>query len=637
MAVEIVSKRAETPVDMVNRRWMEGLQGRSKFEPILKRAYDQLISKAEKTNAGYSHYSLGLTASQVRAFTSQLFFNTVGDVPYQEWEMGKKDVFPIGLDDMEGLKNSEALVYHAHTDPDGGFLREWLQLIQMVLIYGIGFLKHTYECFYHPYEVPTPVYDEFGILKNYDFSRRQKVKLKTFEGIWYSVRSPFRVVVNPVAYNFARGRTGWVIDTETRVPIERLEELEKQNRIYNVDKIKENGWVDCFQHSNVAPEERALSENADQSKKGLVFIREYWDETNNEVVFVANWDVEIFRAKMPLLGGLPMTGFSLYNLPAELFSMGIPEQLKYVHNLADTWASLHVDELALRVHTPLFVKTGLGLRSKIHKVQPGDVVEVPGNPRDFAYPLERPSHQTEIFSSIAAFEDYGRKRTGLSQTIEGGAPQSNVTATASVGAATAQQSYLTFLTMLLSLDMGQMSKHNLMTLHQFMPVEGIRVREINSGSAPVSKDITYDRLNLNVVPRIKSENRSASRQDRINMLLAFFDRVAPFGRMSIDPKTMTITPGIVKLENLIARIAKEMQIPGWQDLLEGGVQQIPAELMQAFAQMQGQGALASPNQPQQVPSGQQPGNRLGQFASAASPNGNQFGDLPELDNILGIR
>ena len=634
----LIRGKAQTPVENLNEKWMRGLQFRQKFETVWTRAYNQLISKAEKTATGFSYYSLGLTASQVRAFTSQLFLNTSGDIPYVELDPDKKDAFPIGMEDIEGLKNSEALIYHAMAKGTGGYLRELLNLIQMVLIYGLGFVKHTYECFYRDVESPMPVYDESGILKCYDYTKRIPARLKIHEGIYYSCRSPFRVVINPNAYNFAPGRTGWVIDSERSVPIERLMGLQKMNRIYNVDKIKESGWVDCFQYRNTAPEDRQLN-NADVTKEGLVFIREVWDEIQNEFVVVANWDVEIFRSKMPLLGGIPITGFSLYNLPMEVFSMGIPEQMKYVHTLADTWASLHVDEMSLRVFAPTFVRTGLGLRSKIQKFQPHDIIEVSGDPRMAAYPLERPSHQGELFASIAAFEDFGRKRTGLSQIIEGGAPQSNVTATASVGASMAQQSYLSFLTMLFSMDIGQMATHNLLTLHQFMPVEGISVRDIaDTSGVPQSRDITYDKLALNVMPRIKSENRSASRQEQMNTFLALFDRSMPFMQGSIDPKTFAVTPGVMNAKAVLQRMWKIAQFPGWQELFTEGVQQeqLPPQLMQMIQQMQGQGGMASAEQPQPVPAGQQFGNALGQTASAANPGSNNFGNLPNVNRLAGI-
>ena len=55
-----------------------------------------------------------------------------------------------------------------------------------------------------------------------------------------------------------------------------------------------------------APEERNFK-NSDASKKNLVFVREKWDEINNEFTAVGNWDVELYHGKSPLFGGIPFT------------------------------------------------------------------------------------------------------------------------------------------------------------------------------------------------------------------------------------------------------------------------------------------------------------------------------------------
>lgn len=619
-------KKADDGATVVNNLWREGLRGRSRYENIWLRSYNQYISKSEKITTGFSQLYLDLTRSQVRAFTHQIWMNLFGEVPFVEFE-------PLGEEDIDAVKISEALVQHAMEE--GRLPEEMLHVILGTFIYGDFFIKHTYEKRFKEFEIPVPIYDPItGQLLDYDFKHPIKQTLLTFDGIWYQARSPWRVVIDPAGYSAAPGRTRWIIDAETRVPIERLVEWQKQGRVYNIDKIPENGWVNPYQFGTVPPDERYFQLNF-PDRKGLVFLRELWDDSTNERIVIANWDIEIYRGKNPLLGGIPITHFGLKNLPLEPYGMGMAEQLRYMQEMLNTEANLHLDELNLRVHTPVFVRTGIGLRQKLIRMQPGQIIEVAGNPREAAYPLERPSHQTEIFNTLELGSQWAQKATGMSIAAEGFIAHPRTTATATSVATMSQQSFLRFLTMIFGDALGHLAEHNNITLSQFA---GPRtVKTLSNDLSPQFVYIRPEELALNVTHRIKDRSHSQSQMERMNTLLALAQFVAPFMSGQIDPKTGGITPGLIDPKEFLLALFKSAQVPGYQRFFSGGVG-MGQPNMQALAQqiMAGRGSLPSMEQPFSVDAHQRMGNALGQMASAMNPNGNAYGQTPQVGNLLGI-
>lgn len=615
----------ETPVERMNRLWREGLDARKWLEPIWLRANRQMKSKSEKTNTGRSNFFLDLTRSQVRTYSSQIAMNLTGEAPYQEFD-------PYGQEDITEVKLSEAVCYYLMTNPGGGFLDEFLNTITSAFVYGISFQKHTWERFTKKFSYPVPIKDSLtGEITGFDYKHPIEVELQTFEGIYYSGRSPFRIVVNPAAYNFTQGRLGWLIDTDPRVPVERLLELEKQGRIYGVKKNLDKlayGWQDLFQGANPDPAEKEFNQR-DQKRDGLVFVRELWDENLNTCTIVGNYDVELWHDQNPLLGGIPFTAFSLHNLPDEM-PMGIPEQLRYVQEYINTTASLNVDERLRNAFPPVFVQSGMGLRSKLIKVQPNDVIEVPGIPKDSVYAFERPTHQVESWAEIDRAQMWAQRSTGLSLAVEGQNVGEQTTATASSIAASGAQAFIRFMTLLFSAKLGQMAKHNLMTANQFMSARMIQT-SLSSELEPEFQYVTPNSYALEVVPRLRDRSHTASRVELMNTYLAFWDRLQPYMAGHIDPKTMTFTPGLVNPQEWIQMMLKTAQIPNWQRLFSQPIAENnpfgQEQIQQLFQQLQGNGFL-NPNQPEQVPGGEQFGNLRGQIQSAANPgSNNQLGSL----------
>lgn len=637
-----IKGKVETPVQALNRVWHEWLPVRTKYETIWKRAHNQLISKQDEPASGFSNFYIDITRSQARTAAIQTWMNLFGEPPYVEYD-------PKGQEDITDVRIAEALTLHAMNE--GHLPEEMWHCILGMFAYGFYTMKHTYERFTKKYRPPIPIMETVGFdglgrpiqeIVDYDYKNGPMLEDLVFEGIWYSARSPFRTVIDPAAYNFSRGRMRGVIDTETRVPLERLLEMEKQGIIYgvkkNIDKLA-NGYMDCFQYGSNDPAEKDF-QNSDQSKEGLVFIREYYDEINNTKTVVANWDVELFHDYRCDTFGAPLTCFSLYNIPQQVYAMGIPEQLRYIQKYVNTMAGLHIDELALRVHTPLFVRTGSGFRSKVHRIEPGQIYEIAGIPREAAYPLERPSHQAETWDSINRMRDLSQDATGISRITEGFVSNPSDTATQASIAANQAQGFITFLTMFSSLRLGDMGVHNVRMMNQLMSSKEIRISLPNE-LEPRSEIIRPGGFATNISPRLRMRSHSANRAERMQILLGLFDRLAPFGQMQLDPKTMQITPGLVDLRELIQTILKEAAFPGWQRVITGGAQNIdpynaPQGLGQSFNQMRGMGGMANPMQPNMVPYGQQNGNRLGQAASQANPfSNNRLNSTPnELAGIL---
>jgi hypothetical protein len=643
--MDYIKGKAQTPVERLNEYWHEDLHHRQKFEKIWQRSYNQYISKFEKPKTGFSNFFIDVTRSQARTGAIQTWMNLFGEPPYVEYD-------PKGQEDITKVRISEALTLDAMND--GHLPEEMWHCILGMFIYGFYTMKHTYERFTKTFKVPIPIMQTTGFdpmtgaptqeVVDFDYKNGFEQELTTFEGIWYSARSPFRTVLDSAAYNFSPGRMRRVIDTETRMPLERLLELEKQGRIYgvkkNIDKLA-NGWLDCFQYADLDPAEKDFK-NSDAKKDGLVFVRELYDEVNNTKTIVANWDVELYHDYQTSFAGTPLTCFSLYNIPQEVYSMGFPEQLKYVQEYINTEAGLHIDELNLRVHTPLFLRTGAGFRSKIHKIEPGQVYEVAGLPREAAYPLERPSHQAEIWDSINRMRELSQDSTGLARIIEGFVANPTNTATQSSIAANQAMNYISFLTMFMSARMGQMGMHNVMTLHQFMSGKEVRVSLPNE-LEPQFQYVTPDNMALNISPRLRMKAPSASREGRVQERLGVFDRLAPLGAGQIDQKTMSITPGIISLKELVQGLLKDLNWPGWQRILSAGSenndpqqQQQMQAMMQMLQQARGNGAFASPDQPSPVPGAQQGGNGLGQIASQANPMSNNRFQLNP-NQLLGVQ
>src|SRR5574338_393935 len=637
-----IKGKVETPVQALNRIWHEWLPVRTKYETIWRRGHNQLISKQDEPVSGFSNFYIDITRSQARTAAIQTWMNLFGEPPYVEYD-------PKGQEDITDVRIAEALTLHAMNE--GHLPEEMWHCILGMFAYGFYTMKHTYERFTKKYRPPIPIMETVGFdglgrpiqeIVDYDYKNGPMLEDLVFEGIWYSARSPFRTVIDPAAYNFSRGRMRGVIDTETRVPLERLLEMEKQGIIYgvkkNIDKLA-NGYMDCFQYGSNDPAEKDF-QNSDQSKEGLVFIREYYDEINNTKTVVANWDVELFHDYRCDTFGAPLTCFSLYNIPQQVYAMGIPEQLRYIQKYVNTMAGLHIDELALRVHTPLFVRTGSGFRSKVHRIEPGQIYEIAGIPREAAYPLERPSHQAETWDSINRMRDLSQDATGISRITEGFVSNPSDTATQASIAANQAQGFITFLTMFSSLRLGDMGVHNVRMMNQLMSSKEIRISLPNE-LEPRSEIIRPGGFATNISPRLRMRSHSANRAERMQILLGLFDRLAPFGQMQLDPKTMQITPGLVDLRELIQTILKEAAFPGWQRVITGGAQNIdpynaPQGLGQSFNQMRGMGGMANPMQPNMVPYGQQNGNRLGQAASQANPfSNNRLNSTPnELAGIL---
>ncbi len=608
----------ESPVDRLNRLWLEGLDARKWLEPIWLRANRQMKSKSEKTYSGRSNFFLDLTRSQVRTYASQIAMNLTGEAPYVEFDA-------YGQEDITKVKLAEAVCYYLMTNPKGGFLDEFLNTITSAFVYGFAIQKHTWETYTKKFSYPVPIQDPLtGEITGFDYEHPVEVELQTFEGVYYSGRSPFRVVINPAAYNFTAGRIGWLIEADSRVPVERLLELEEQNRLYGVKKNLDKlayGWVDLFEGS-VDPAEKEFSQR-NTKKDGLVFVREMWDENLNTCTIVGNHDVELWHDSNPLLGGIPYTIFSLHNLPDEM-PMGIPEQLRYTQEYANMSASLNMDERLRNAFPPVFVQSGLGLKSRLIKVQPNDIIEVPGIPKDSVYAFERPTHQAETWAEIDRMQMWAQRSTGLSLAVEGQQSGEDTTATASSIAASSAQSFIRFMTLLFSAKLGQMAKHNLMTANQFMSSRMIRT-SLSNELEPQFEYVSPGSYALEVCPRLRDRSRTASNMETLNQFMAFWDRLQPYMAFNFDPKTMTITPGLCNPQEWIQMGVKLAQFPSWQRLFSKPVEEnnpfSQQNIQQLFQQMQGQGMM-NPNQPQQVPQGQMFGNQRGQLQSAANPASN---------------
>lgn len=590
----------EKSVDRANRLWTEWLDHRRPYENLWRRATNQYLSKFEKPTKGRSQFYLDLTRSQVRTYASQIDMNLFGEIPYVEFE-------PYGQEDITAVKVSEAVVHWAMTSDRSGFRDEMLNTILGAFIYGFSVQKHTYETFVKTYNIGG-----------------EEIPLIDFEGIYYSGRSPWRVVVSPNAYNFAHGRVGGLFDTEPRAHVERLLELEKQGRLTNVKKNLDKlayGWCDMMRDSSGDPAEKDFN-NRDQSKDGLVYIREFWDEDRNELTIIGNHDVELFHGKISLLGGIPFTCFSLQNVPWQVMAMGIPEQLKYPQEYLNLNASLNATERLRNALPPTFIQQGMGLKSKLLRLEPDDIVEVPGIPRDAVYTLDRPARQAEYWADINQGQEWAQKSTGLALATEGMEAGRGTTATSSSLAANAAYSFIRFMTGIFSQRVGQMALHNLKTLHQFMPPRLMRVALSNELESH-AEYVNANAMALEVIPKIRDRSHTESRFQDQQSYIALTPLLMPFFTGQMDAKTGSIIPPTMNSQEWFQILFKVFQVKNWQRIFSQPPQENnPFAQMQMMGQMQGQGAFRSPNQPQAVPQGESQGNLLGQLMSRLSPGSN---------------
>lgn len=599
-------RKSQTAVEIVRDARDRALKYRSRFEEWWTDSYMAYISKNTKPVAGFSDFFLSLSYSQVRTVAPQLWLNHVSEPPYAYF-------YPTDKRDSERARLSEAVV--AALQEEGEMPTELLFVLYMMLIYGDAWMKHTYAVERRKFAIPQPIL-EAGQIADWDFSRTIEQEMTTFDGIRFEARSPWRLLIDPAAYDPRPSRITYLIDGDPMVPLERLYDLQAQGALYNVDKIDPDGWIDPWQRSLQIGGDRERPQAGDM--KDMVFIEEMWTSQNERMV-VANGNLELFRGRHPLLAGMPYTHFGMHNLPLEVFNYGVPKQLEYVQNLLNAYASLSIDEQSLRVYTPVIMGPSVAFRSGFNRLTPGIVIH--GHPDDIQY-LERPNHQSELFNAMDRFDIYGQRTTGINLAAEGIESGGNTTATSSAIASAGAKGFVNFLTHLVGVAIGRMSLHNNMTAVQFMTSRNMRM--LSSDLQPVFNFVRRQDLATSLHAKIKDKSQAASNLEEMNILISLLDRMMPFfaDQIQAGENGASVIPGMLDAREVWLDIFKTAKLQNYPRYFKEGMDVSPQaqQIAQLINQMRGAGGMGTPGGG--APPGGQFGNALGQLSTSAAPRSN---------------
>lgn len=614
----LINGKAKSPLQVVREAWDEGLRGRRRFEQMWIDAHLAYISKSSRPLAGFSNFFLSLVFSQVRSLAPALWLNHIGDKPYTYF-------YPTDQSDIHRYKISEAVVNNLQDEGDMPI--ELLHVLYMMSIYGDAWMKHPWHIEKQLFKLPVPLYDGLGNVIGIDYDDNQEVELTSFDGIKFEARSPWRIVVDPQSHTPRVNRMRWLIDTEPRMPLETLYQMQNEGIIENVDNIKEDGWTDMFKSTLGIGDDkrRTLSENM----KGLVFIREYWDNQNNRII-IANDDVILSYGKSPLLGGPPFTHFGFNNLPLEMYSFGLAKQLEYTNKVLNAYAQLAIDEQSLNVYTPVVMGPSITFRSGFNQLTPGIVIH---GPIDQIKYLDRPNHQADLFGGMSIFDSWGQRTTGVNLASEGLQASPETSATSSNLAAQANNRFVQFLTRLVGISMGKMAMHNNLTAVQLMGPRNMRM--LSDDLTPVFEFVMRGDMAVNLGVNVKDKSQTTTKQEQLTLLISLMDRMMPFMGGQVDMKSGRVIPNLFNAKEVWLEILKTAGIQGYPRFFNDNLQrgQIPPNIQQMIAQMRGQGGMGMP--PGQSPGGMF-GNRMGQMASAFAPAGNSIPGQMETDNLNGV-